>query len=132
MGGCIAQDEAIAVQRGNRPLQDELRQTARAGRQRLRIEQHDPGLHGGRADVQVHGSAMRECQADVARHVDMDVEPVSRRMHFRRHDPVAAYRLGVLQADADQIQCTALAGDRAVGRPVPGMNRANPGFCTPG
>ena len=123
--GRVANDEAVAGCRRDRPLQHELHPPFPAGRERRVAEHHDARADFGRGMMQPHRHPCRD-----RLHLGRE-QPQLRIDAFRRRvqggiDHHLATRNGFLaDAVAGEIERAALPGDAALGRPVLRMDRTH-------
>ena len=124
--GGVAQHEAIACRRRDRPLEHDLHQRFAAGRDRCVAEQHDAGADFGRGMMQARRHPLRHRLLFGGEQSQAGVDAVGRRMQVGIEHDLAAGNRVLADAVAGQIERAALSGDAVLGRPVLRVERAHP------
>ena len=114
-GRLVAHDEAVAVQRADRLLENELHASRFAGRDGSAFEQRDAAEHVRRAEVHVHRGPMGERLR--THRAQTGIDAARGRRQLALHDPVAA-RDRFPAFDPGQVERQALSGAAALRRRV--------------
>ena len=122
----IAHDEAVTEECRDRLLQHQLHKPAVAGLHLMRLQQRKPRIHRGRADMDLNRSQVRDRTRMVWEQRHLRIDAICRRMHAGRQQPLTAPDIGIAQIGANDIDRAALAGLRRLGRPVVGVDAADP------
>ena len=126
----VAQHEAVAFRRGDRPVKHQLHRRLAARRDRRVAKQHDARADFGRGVMQPHRHPLRDRLRLGGEQAQGRVDAVGRRVQLGIEHHVAA-RDGVLaDAVAGEIERAALAGDarvRSAGSAHGSSARAPPG-----
>src|SRR5439155_26099541 len=109
--GLVAHDEAVAAQRTDRLLEDELHQAAV-------VQERDAAENVRRADMHMHRLPVLE----LFKGAKTGIEAAERRRHLAADDPVAARHRTV---DAGEVQREALPRAALRGRRIVRVDRAN-------
>ena len=121
----VAQHEAVAGRRRDRPLQHDLHQRFAAGRDRRVAEQHDAGADFGRGMMQARRHPLRHRLLLGGEQPQGRVDAVGRRVQVGIEHHLAAGDGVLADAVAGKIERAALAGDAVLGRPVLRVERAH-------
>ena len=122
----VAQHEAVAGRRRDRPLEHELHRRFAAGRDRRVAKQHDAGADFGRGMMQARRHPLRHRLLLGGEQSQAGVDAVGRRMQVGIEHDLAAGDGVLADAVAGKIERAALSGDAALGRPVLRVQRAHP------
>ena len=106
----VAHDEAVAVQRGERLICDQLHQRRAARRNRRAAPYRDACSDVGGAEMQMHRRPVPDRLRLAREHLQAHVDALGRRVHRGRDHPVAAADL--LELDAGEIERAAFARSR--------------------
>ena len=106
----VAHDEAVAVQRADRPVERELHPARGPRRDGVALEHDDARADVARPEVQVHRRPVRERPGGRVEQVQPGVDARGRRVRARGDDPVAALDVALLQPAAGEVERQALAG----------------------
>ena len=109
-GRLIADDEAVAIERHQWFVRDDLHYGRSAGCNRRAAPDRDSRRHVRSAEVDMHGRPVLERLRFAGEHLQAHVEALRRRVDCRRDHPVAA--MDMRDVSPRHVQCTAFAGGR--------------------
>ena len=123
--GGVAQDEAVAGDRGDRAVENELNVRLAARRYRRIAEQYDARSDFGRRMVQPHGHPLADRLCLGGEHAQRRIDALRRRVQIGMEHEVAAVDRILADRVAREIERAALAAASALGGAVLRMDRAH-------
>ena len=124
----IAEDEAVAMERRNRPAGNELNQSGLARQQCRPVEHRRERIQARRADMERCHRPMLEWLALAARNMEADIDPIRGHIQDRVQQPLSTLDRLFLESRPRQVDCASFSSAGARHGPAVHMKAADPSF----